>query len=168
MPRFQVDDPTQQTAPAFEEMPDGAVYNATITEISVRTHARRDGSGDITFLDWSFIVMTDMAGDDTFAGRKVRGSTLAVLKTNGGELDRKLYNWASNVLGMELQPGANFDTDDLIGLEVQVEIGYEPDRKDPSRKWARVFNVLGSDGSSRPADPWATGGIAGGDSTPPF
>lgn len=146
MPQFQVDDPANQTE-ARPEWPDHGVYTAVLDDIRDRTHNRRDGTGTITFLDWFFTV-TD-AQPDTLIGKKVRGSTLAVLRTNGGDLDRKFHEWASNILGFELPPGQPLDTDDLIGLTVQVEVVLEPDYKDPAKKWPRVQRVLGEDGATQ-------------------
>jgi hypothetical protein len=157
MPRFIADDPSQQTEDRIL-FPDMGVYKAMLDDIKDRTHKRKDGQGDITFLDWYFSIT---GADDTgLIGRKVKGSTLAVLRTNGGELDRKFHNWASNILGQELAPGYPLDTDDLVGLEVQIVVELEPDYRDPSKKWPVVTAVANVDGDE--ASAW------GGQQTPPF
>lgn len=152
--RFEVDDSPAQSG---NEFPDMGVFEAILEDIKDRTHARRDGTGEITFLDWYFTITGSDMGDQ-FIGRKVRGSTLAVLRTNGGELDRKFHNWSSAILGKELPAGYPLDTDDLLGLTVQVVVEMEPDRRDPSRRWPRVTDVANLQGQSN--NSWTGGNEA--------
>jgi hypothetical protein len=94
------------------------------------------GSGDaFTRLNWIFEITQE--GD--YFGKNVRAETSAFLSDSPFNQFR---NWAEALLQPQLDLGQVLDESDLIGLPALITVKYEEDRKDSSKKWARVDEVI--------------------------
>lgn len=95
-------------------------------------------------LEWYWEITSASAGEQ-YVGRKIRGKCNPKSTNREGN---RLREWSEALLDRQIPVGMEIDTDDLIGLEADVVIGIETDRKDPSRVWDRVVGVLPISGQS--------------------
>lgn len=103
-----------------------------------------------TKLEWWWEVVATTFGDQ-YIGRKVKGECDAKLTTHPGN---KFRNWSETILGRVIPNGFVLDTEDLVGLQAEISIGHREDRKDSSKVWEFVDEVLplsgGFDGLDEP------------------
>lgn len=85
-------------------------------------------------LQWWFEVT---AGDHT--GRKVKLETRAKITNHPRDRFRLT---AETLLGRELPYGTKINTDDLLSLSADISIRHRPDKKDPSKKYEEVDEVM--------------------------
>jgi hypothetical protein len=142
----------QTTATEEEDrtIPEDSIVPATLTEIKLRVVQYNDKqtgeAKSFEQLEWWFEVTS---GD--YQGRKVKGTTDTKLTTHP---KNKFRNWSSVMLNREIADGFPLDTDDLIGLPADVAIGYRPDRKDPSKVYEEVSEVLPASGGQASEPPF--------------
>lgn len=60
--------------------------------------------------------------------------------------DNKFRLWASALLCRDIPVGSKIDTDDLLGLQADITIRYRADKKDPTRKYEEVEDVIALQG----------------------
>ena len=87
-----------------------------------------------TLLKWKWEILE---GD--YAGKWVFGSCDARLSTHPKNAWR---NWSETLLGREIPPGMPLDTDDVVGLSANISIKHRPDKKDPSKVYVEVDEVM--------------------------
>lgn len=133
------------------DLPDGGLLRARLVELEKREIPRRQPKPgeEATFirLNWHFEVTEQ--GD--YFGKKVKIET-------GDYFSDSPYNVPGNIArallsGQPLNPGTVVSEDDFTGLEALVEIGYEADRNDKAKKWARVAQVFPLDPASAGSEP---------------
>lgn len=121
------------------EIPEGKLIRAKLDSLEVVTKDFTDKkTGELkefTKLEWIFKITED--GD--MNGMTVRAETSTYLSDHP---DNKFRSWAEGLLGRELDLGAVLSVDDLVGLQGLITVRYDPDRKDPSKKWRRVDTVI--------------------------
>lgn len=125
------------------DLPTGKLLKAKLQNLEVRTIPYTDRkTGEQTSFDklnWLFEITEQ--GD--FFGKTVRAETSAYLSDSPHNV---FNNWATQLLGRPLAQGQVLSESDLIGLPAMITVKYEEDRKDSTKKWARVEDVLGMDG----------------------
>lgn len=132
------------------EIPENTLLRAKLADLQVvergpftnRTTGEQFTS---TRLAWTF----EITQQGEFFGMTVKTETEAKFEDTSYNKPRI---WSEALLGRPLPIGIAINESDLIGLPALITIGYEPDRKDPAKKWRRVEDVI----------PVAT------DDTPPF
>lgn len=125
------------------DFPANTLLRAKLKDLTVREIPRRDG-GTFERLNWVFEITAQ--GD--FFGKTVRADTSADFSDSQYNQPRA---WSEALLQRQLAPGQMLSESDLIGLPADITVRYEDDRKDPSKKWARVDDVYtASDDSELP------------------
>ena len=122
------------------DLPTNTILRAKLTELELRSIPKRDG-GTFEKLNWVF----EITQDGEYFGKTVRAETSAFLSDSPYNLFR---NWAEALLQRPLDLGQVLNEGDLIGLAALITIKYEEDRKDSSKKWPRVEDVMALDPSS--------------------
>lgn len=121
-------------------LPEDTIIRAQLTELKPRTiewTSKQDGSKkSATFLEWWWQVQSP----EQYATRKVKGECEAKLTNHPGN---KFRNWSETLLGREIPVGMGIDTDDLVGLTADITVRHEKDKKDASKVWERVDEVIG-------------------------
>lgn len=129
-------------------LPEDKIFRAQLKEMKLHTFTWTDykvsppEQKEGRTLQWWWEVQTN----DEYNGRKVKG-----------ECDPKLSNhprnrfrmWAESLLQREIPVGMPIDTDDLVGLTADITIRHRPDKKDPTKKYEEVDEVMpvaGDDG----------------------
>jgi hypothetical protein len=131
------------------EIPTNTLLRAKLNELEVKTVPYTDKktgeSKEFTKLNWVFEIT--QSGD--FFGSKVRAETSAYLSDHPDNLFR---NWAEALLRRPLDLGQVLNESDLIGLSALITVKYEEDRRDSSKKWRRVEDVIALDGPAAAMD----------------
>jgi hypothetical protein len=135
------------------ELPTNTFLRAKLKELEVKKVGYADKKTgeqkEFTKLNWLF----EITQDGEYFGKTVRAETSAYLSDSP-------YNnfrlWAEALLQRPLDLGQVLNETDLIGLSALITIKFEEDRRDSSKKFARVEDVI-------PLDP---GSVM--DSEPPF
>jgi hypothetical protein len=97
-------------------------------------------------LNWIFEITEQ--GD--YYLRQVRAETNDYLSDSQ---HNKFGQFAKALLKRDLAPGQLLSEGDLVGLSGLIDITYEEDRKDSSKRWARVGNVYELDPASAMDEP---------------
>jgi hypothetical protein len=96
-------------------------------------------------LNWVFEITEQ--GD--YHGKLVRAETSDYLSDSPYN---QFNNFAKALLRRELTTGQVLSEGDLIGLSALITVKYEEDRRDSSKKWARVADVFELDPVSAAAN----------------
>lgn len=120
------------------ELPTNTLLRAKLKELEVREIPKRDGSGTFEKLNWVF----EITQDDDYFGKTVRAETSAYLSDSPYNTFRL---WAEALLQRPLDLGQVLNETDLIGLPALITVRYEDDRRDSTKKWARVEDVIAVD-----------------------
>lgn len=112
-------------------IPDGEVVEVQLEEVTERPVPF--GSG--IRWNWKFRVTEE----GPFKGRYIYGDTSDSFVINE---ECKAYSWAKALTGDDYRGGGVFDTDDLMGLHGRVIAYHRPDRKNASKMWVNVRDVL--------------------------
>lgn len=134
-------------------LPENKIFRAQLKEIKLHTFTwtdyrdpaapgqpvQKEGS----VLQWWWEVQSG----DAYSGRKVKGETDPKISTHPRN---KFRGWAETLLGRELPPGLTVDVDDLVGLSADITVKHVADKKDPSRKYEEIDDVIaiGGDGGT--------------------
>lgn len=120
-------------------LPEDTLFRATLIEIKpkeINWNDKKTGEAKSkTLLDWWF----EVTSEGKYKGRKVRAECEARLTNHP---DNRFHNWAETLLGRQIPVGVGVDTDDLVGLPCEISIRHEADRKDASKKYERVDEIL--------------------------
>lgn len=128
--KFQVEEVEQR-----EELPLDTPLNARLLEIEAKTinYTNRDGQPDsFEKLSWKF-------GVDAYDNRWVWADTSTKITTHP---ENEFRNFVEALLGVEISPDFAFTDDDLIGLPCQVVLGQQVNKKDTSKVYTKVMQVL--------------------------
>lgn len=117
------------------DLPTDTLLKAKLQDLQVREIAKRDGSGTFEKLNWIF----EVTQDGEYFGKTVRAETSAFLSDSPYNVFK---NWAEALLQRPLDLGQVLAESDLIGLPALITVKYEQDRKDSSKKWPRVDEVI--------------------------
>lgn len=121
------------------DIPTDTLLRAKLTALDVATVPYTDkNTGEAkTFqkLNWKFEITQD--GD--YFGKTVNAETSAYLSDHP---ENQFRNWAEALLQRPLDLGNVLNESDLLGLSALITVHYVPDRKDPSKKWRRVDQVI--------------------------
>ena len=134
------------TTTATEEedrtIPEDTIVPAILHEIKLRVVQYNDKvtgeAKSFEQLEWWFEVSSG-----EYQGRKVKGTTDTKLTTHP---KNRFRNWSSVMLNREIADGFPMDTDDLVGLPADVVISHRADKKDPSKSYEEVSEVLPASG----------------------
>jgi hypothetical protein len=80
-----------------------------------------------------------------YKGRRVKGQTDLRLSNHPRN---KFRMWAEALLGRDLPVGMKIDTDDLVGLACELSIKHKADKKDASKKYEEIDEVMPLDGGA--------------------
>lgn len=120
------------------DLPAGKLMRAKLQDLSTRevpyTDKKTGEQTSFTKLNWIFEITEQ--GD--FFGKTVRAETSAFLSDSPHNV---FNNWAKALLQRDLMQGQVLSESDLIGLPCEITVKYEEDRRDSSKKWARVADV---------------------------
>ena len=83
--------------------------------------------------------------DGEYKGRRIKGETDFRVSNHPRN---KFRLWAEALLQRELPVGMKIDTDDLTGLSADVSVRHRPDKRDPSKKFEEVDEVIPINGGS--------------------
>lgn len=120
-------------------IPEDTIIRARLNEISDKTINWTDRNTNeqksSVLLEWKWEVVAE----GQYKGRKLRGECDAKISNHPRN---KFRAWAESLLGRELPMGMGIDTDDLVGLVADISIAHRADRKDPSKKYEYVDEVI--------------------------
>jgi hypothetical protein len=116
---------TMQEFEEFPTLPAGSIIHTTVKAVEVKTVPGRNGKDDWQKLEFTFnidaIQSIDGGGQaseyESLIGSKIWGSTSFKLTSSP---ENKLRQWTEAILGMEIAPGFELDTDLLVGRKVRV------------------------------------------------
>lgn len=110
-------------------IPDDEILPVKVVAVK-QTIAPWKGSGgeDIPRFEFSFVVDDPGGAHD---GTRLRQDTSTIFSTNPNCV---LRNWAQEILGHELVPPFDLDTDDLIGNRCRVVIGHRDYERDGEQR----------------------------------
>lgn len=116
---------TMEETPEFLCLPEDALIQVSVADISDREVAGRDGKDGWTSLSFKFTVIglpSHLEAEyGVLIGQPIFGSTSARLTTNP---DNKLRKWVEALLDIgELDAGFELDTEMLIGRKARAQIG---------------------------------------------
>jgi hypothetical protein len=118
------------------EIPAGTLLRATLKDLESKHFPPRNPQEQgFTKLNWTW----EITEEGEYKGNKIKGECSAFLSDHP---DNKFRNWAEALLQRPLDLGQVLDESDLVGLSALITVKYEPDRKDPSKKWRRVDDVI--------------------------
>lgn len=121
------------------DLPTETLLKATLKELDTRdvpyTDKKTGEQKQFTKLNWIFEIT--QSGD--FLGKTVRAETSAFLSDSPYN---QFKSWAEALLQRELTTGQVLSESDLIGLPALITVKYETDRRDSSKKWPRVDEVI--------------------------
>lgn len=120
------------------DLPVNTLLRAKLKDLSVREIPKKDGT---TFERLTWVFEITQSGD--FFGKQVRADTSAEFSDSEFNQPR---NWSKVLLQRDIAAGQFISESDLIGLSCDLTVLYEDDRKDPSKKWARVEDIYPVDG----------------------
>jgi len=126
-------------------IPEDTILKARLTEIKLRefewtdTKATPPEKKKGQALEWWWEITDEQRGDGKYKGRKVKGQTDAKLSNH---TRNKFRPWAEALLDREIPPGMRINTDDLVGLNAEISIGHRKDKKDPSKVYEQVDEVI--------------------------
>lgn len=120
-------------------IPEGTVATAKLTEVKEVTIPyvdKKDGiSKTFTKLEWWFEII-----DGDHAGRKIRGECPAELSSHPAN---KFRLWSEALLERTIDVGVEIDPqNDLVGCLADIRVGHVPNKKDPSRVYENVIEVI--------------------------
>lgn len=131
---------TMEDAPDLT-LPDDSIHRARLQEIKPRSfewtdkeNQKREGN----VLDWWWEITSTNVGPQ-YVGRNVKGTCDARL-TNHSK--NQFHAWASALLGREITVGMAVDTDDLVGLEAEIVVQHQKNKKDPTKVYEVVTDVV--------------------------
>jgi hypothetical protein len=136
-------------------LPEDSIHTATLQEVKANQINWLDKTtGEpktATLLDWWFEITSSPHGDE-YVGRRVKGSTDAAMSTHPRN---KFRGWYEVMLGKSIPAGMTIDTDDIVGLPVDIVIGHRQNKKDPSITYEEVTDLApaSSGGTSQSAEP---------------
>ena len=132
------------------DLPEETLLRAQLKDLEHRkipyTDKKTGEQKEFGKLNWIFEITEQ--GD--FVGKQVRAETPDYLSDSQ---HNKFGQYARALLRRDLAPGQVLAESDLIGLSGLIDITYEADRRDPSKKWARVGNVYELDPASAMDEP---------------
>lgn len=135
-------------------LPEDSIHRARLDEVELRTFKftdRKTGEEqEGQTLEWWWTITATSLGDE-FVGRKVKGECAPKMTNRDGN---KMRSWAEALLDRQIPVGMSIDTEDLVGLEAEIVIGWRPDKKDPKRHWEYVSDVAPTDGSFQNEPPF--------------
>lgn len=122
----------------YADLPENQLLVATLKSLEHRVVAKRDPrpGEDPNFerLKWTF----EITEQGPFHGRTIQADTPA-------EFNNSQFNpagrYARALLKRDLTPGQVVHESDFEGLSALIEIFYQPDRQDPTKKWARIKEI---------------------------
>lgn len=120
-------------------IPEDTIVRARLEEIKEhrfewtdkKTGERKEGH----MLQWWW----EVTAENEYNGRKIKGECDAKISSHPRN---RFRGWAETLLGRELPPGMPIDTDDLVGLSADISIRHDKDKKDPSKVYERVDEVI--------------------------
>jgi hypothetical protein len=119
-------------------LPEDTFFRAQLVEIKPKeiewTDRKTNEHKTKTLLEWWWEVKSD----DQYNGRKIKGECEARLTNHP---NNRFHNWSEALLQREIPAGMGIDTDDLVGLMAEITVRWEPDKKDPSKKYERLDEV---------------------------
>lgn len=125
------------------DLPEGVLLGATLKSleaVSVPYTDKKTGEAkSFDKLNWLFEVVEQ--GD--YHGKTVRAETNTYISDSPLN---QFGNFVRALLNRDLTPGQVLDESDLIGLPCLIQVKYEVDRSDATKKYPRVGEVF-------PADP---------------
>lgn len=122
-------------------LPEDKIFRAKLLEIKEKTFTWTDTKVNppeervSTVLQWWWEVRSS----DEYSGRKVKGECDAKISNHPRNRFRQ---WAEALLQRELPVGMGIDVDDLVGLVADITVRHKPDKKDPSKKFEEVDEVM--------------------------
>ncbi len=128
-------------------LPEDSIHRARLDELKMRSFDWTDKDGvkqTTTILEWWWRVVATNLGDE-YVGRRVKGECPPKLSNRPGNRFRE---WAEVLLGREIPVGMKLESDDLVGLEADIVIGHQQDKKDKDKVWERVTDISPAIGSS--------------------
>lgn len=133
------------------DLPINTLLRATLKSLEPVTREYTDKkTGELksfTKLNWIFEVTEQ--GD--YNAMTVRAETTAYFSDSP---DNQPHAWSEALLGRSIALGAIVNESDLIGLSALITVRYEEDRKDPSKKWRRVEDVIAAGASVQDSPPF--------------
>lgn len=124
-------------------IPEGEIVRARLEALTEKTIQWTDRDTrqqkQAKILEWNWKVTKGQ-----FAGELVKGSCDAKLTNSEGNRFRQ---WAEALLQRELTVDNALDTDDLVGLSADIQIGHKPSKK-TGRVFPEVVEVIPISGSS--------------------
>lgn len=131
------------------ELPTNTFLRAKLKELESKTVPYTDKKTgeqkEFTKLNWIF----EITQDGEYFGKTVRAETSAYLSDSPYNTFRL---WAEALLQRPLDLGQVLNETDLIGLSALITIRFEEDRRDSTKKYPRVEDVIPLDPASAAYD----------------
>lgn len=133
------------------EIPENTLLRARLKSLEVVTvpyvDKKTNEAKEFTKLNWVF----EITQDGEYLGKDVRAETSAFLSDHP---ENKFRLWSEALLQRPLDLGQVLNEQDLVGLSALITVHYQPDRKDPEKKWRRVEDVISLGGSAYEEPPF--------------
>ncbi len=108
---------------------DGSEYELIPENDQVNVMLDKVEANDFTYegeevhkLRWYFTVLDE----GPWKGKTIQGDTSTNFTAHPS---CKAYNWASAIVGHDIPPGTDFDTDDLAGMRCRILIGHRTSKR---------------------------------------
>lgn len=127
-------------------LPEDKIFRAQLKEMKIHEFSYTDYKVSppelktAQTLQWWWEVQSG----DEYQGRKVKGETDVKISNHPRNRFRM---WTESLLGREIPVGMSVDVDDLVGLTADITVRHKPDKKDPSKKYEEVDDVIPVGGS---------------------
>lgn len=123
----------------FVPLEEDDVYEAEVVAVTHKKENFQDKETGKDVYKYEFKFLID---DETSAwdGKNIYGKTGEKFTTHP---DCRLYQWVQEILGAQLEPGFEVDTDELIGNRCRIVIGIKEYEKDGQPKtYTHVKDVM--------------------------
>lgn len=135
-------------------IPEGKIVRAVLQEIKEKEISWIIKSGpDVgktktaTLLEWWWEVQGPEYTKEDGNQRRVKGESDARITNYAGN---KFGVWATALLQREVVVGMPVDTDDLTGITADITVKHRPDKRDPSRTFEEVDEVIAVESFDEP------------------
>jgi hypothetical protein len=145
--QFTMEDQPDQT------IPEDTIVRATLMEIKQHDFEWTDYKQNPPVQKQSSVLQWwwEVKAPDAYVGRRVKGECDTKLGNNSRN---RFSQWATALLDREIPIGMTIDVDDLVGLSADISIRHDRDKKDPSKRYERVDEVMPVSGGT--STDWGT------------
>lgn len=141
---------TNEPKKDFPLLPEDSLHEVQVTGIKQKVLPAKGDRPEKTMLDFEFTIKTPGEWED----KRIWGSVALWFSMSP---QCRLRNWVQSILGTELEPGYELDTDDLIGRNARITVQYRHGTGAyEGRTFQQVGDVLPSRTQAASSFTWGT------------